>query len=128
MAEVDGEQVPDAFLKIVGRVRAPFSYRLMVVHSTAVCRLDYANESHANPLPLLEGLPRLVYGPHYHSWPINRHLFTLLDGAVPLLNAVAFEGGGVQFDANLRWFCDDVGIEQLPPDHLIELPRLERLL
>ena len=126
--EIDGEQVPDAFLRVAGRVRGPIAFRLIVLYSTAVCRLDFTDETHANPPPLLPGLPPLVTGPHYHSWPINRHFFNLQDGAVPLSNAIPYPGGGMAFDAILRWFCDDVKIEQPPPDHLIELPRLERLL
>ena len=44
-----------------------------------------------------------------------------------LHHAVHFEGKGSSFDAILRWFCADTGIESLPTDHRIELPKLNRL-
>lgn len=126
--EIDGEHVPDAFLKIVGWVRDRTHFRLMVLHSVAICRLDYTDEIHTNPPPHLNRVPPLVAGPHYHSWLINRDFFLQHDPPVRLLNALPYDGGGQSFDAILRWFCDDVNIEPLPPAHRIELPRLEQLL
>jgi len=127
--EVDGEQLPDASLMIIGYPRETvLCFRLQILCPAAVCRLDFTDETHGNPLPLLEDLPALVQGPHWHSWPINRLFFFQFDHPVRLRNAVPFDGAGRQFDAILRWFCQENNIDQPPPDHLIELPRLDTLL
>lgn len=128
--EVAGEQLPDAYLKVVGypRERGSLVFRLMILCPAAVCRLDHTDENHANPAGPIDGVPPFVEGPHYHSWPINRRFFWASDHPVRLANAVPFDGAGRSFDAILRWFCDSNNIEPLPPEHLIELPRMERLL
>ncbi len=126
--EIDGEQIPDAFLKVVGWVRERTYFRLMMLNPMAICPLDYTDETHGNPPPHMDGIPPLVVGPHYHSWPINRRFFSQRDPPVELSNAISYPGGGQSFDAILRWFCHDVNIEPLPPGHLIGLPRLEQLL
>ena len=126
--EVDGELLPDSALLVVGYPRErELIFRLMILHPAALCRLDHADEFHMNPTPLGDGVPPSVQGPHYHCWPINRAFFEMYDHPVKLRNAVLFEPHP-SFDAALRWFCHDNGIEPLPANHQIELPRLDTLL
>ena len=95
-----------------------------------VVRLDYTDETHANSISgVLAGVvPQTVEGPHYHSWPLNKRFFKGGSLAPQLHDAVPYVGAARTFDAVLRWFCSDTGIEQLPPGHMIALPPFERLL
>ena len=48
--EVDGELIPDAALLVAGYPRErELIFRLMILCQAAVCRLDYTEETHANP-------------------------------------------------------------------------------
>ena len=85
----------------------------------AVWRLDFdgPKEWHLNDVPEMHECPRLIYGPHYHPWRLNRagvkrgRLPTELPLAMPL---PAMRG----FDATLHWFCDEtritIGKGQIP--------------
>ena len=127
--EIEGE-LTGAQLMVVGFPRSRnLKFRLGILFSGAVCRLDYTDETHPNSLDAaLAGLPLVVVGPHYHSWPINRRFCR--GGSLPqrLHDAVPFDPSGRSFDAILRWFCADTGIESLPGNHQIELPKSDRLL
>jgi hypothetical protein len=127
--EVNGEQ-SGAQLMIVGFPRSKeLKFRAGVLMPGAICRLDYTDETHPNGLDAgAFGLPPIVRGPHYHSWRVNRTFCRGSGLPAKLHHAVPFDGSGRSFDALLRWFCADTGIESLPTNHRIELPRPDRLL
>jgi hypothetical protein len=126
--EVEGE-LRGAQLMVVGFPRErKLKFRLGILFPAMVCRLDYTDEGRA--------VPYSVTGPHYHSWPLNRHhswplnrrFFRGVTTPQRLHDAVPYDGSGRSFDAILRWFCADTKIESLPPDHLISLPPSDLLL
>jgi hypothetical protein len=122
--EIEGEQ-RGAQLMIVGFPREPsLKFRLGILFPAMICRLDYTDETHPNSIGgyLNHDLPPIVTGPHYHSWPINREFFHGVAKPPKLWNAVPYTGQARTFDAVLRWFCSDVRIESLPPDHRLCLP------
>lgn len=127
--ELGGEQ-KGAQLEVVGFPNASFlKFRISLCFNAAICRLDYTDEYHPNSLKVLDdGLPAAVKGPHYHSWRINRRFFKGVSTAPKLHNAEPFVNPARTFDAILRWFCADTKICGLPPNHLIELPRRDRLV
>lgn len=127
--EVYGEQ-KGAHLMVVGFPDSPYlKFRLGLCFGAPLCRLDYTDECHQNSLLIPEdGVPFLVNGHHYHSWPINRRFFKGMASPPRLHNAVEFSTNARTFDSVLRWFCEDTRIVGLPPGHLIELPRRERFL
>lgn len=128
--ECDGEVLPGAMFAITGnpRRRDILFARLHIFCPATVCRLDYTDETHPNTLSgQAMGLPPLVEGPHYHSWRLNRRFFNDFGEPTRLLDAESFTGNYQTLDAILRWFCADLNIDQPPPGHRIELPRLERL-
>ncbi len=88
------------------------------------------DETHANSVDgmLAGSVPPIVQGPHYHAWPLNRRFFRGSAKPPKLHDAVPYNEAGRTFDAVLRWFCNDTNIEQLPPSHMIELPRSDLLL
>jgi hypothetical protein len=126
--EVDGE-IGIAQLLVVGLPNAPgLQFRLGILMSGCVCRLDYTDETHANSFAIAEdGLPPIVRGPHYHSWQRNRRFFRGLTTAPQLHNAEPFIIGP-SFDSTLRWFCAETNIQSLPSTHRIQLPLRDRLL
>lgn len=126
--EIAGEQ-GGAKLMVVGFPRAEIlKFRLGILIPGAVCRLDHTDETHANSWSNgSDGIPYIVRGPHYHSWPLNRRFCR--GGSLPqqLHNADVCVAGRT-FDATLRWFCADNHIDALPPGHRIELPKRELLI
>jgi hypothetical protein len=120
--EVGGEFM-GANLQVTGypRERA-LKYRLGIIFPPAICRLDYVtDETHSNTRAVAtDGIPGLVRGPHYHSWPLNRRFVQRINKTSRLCNAEEFNGPRT-FDAGLRWFCGETRII-LPPRHQIELP------
>jgi hypothetical protein len=127
--EIRGEQ-NGSKLMIVGFPRArDLKFRLGIILEVMICRLDYTDEVHENSLSAIPlEIPFTVKGPHYHSWPINREFCK--GGSLPskLLKAAPFTTSARSFDAILRWFCADNGIEGFPPHHKVELPRSDLLL
>jgi hypothetical protein len=125
-----GGELNDAIrFEVIGFPQAEsLKFRLSLCFHTLICRLDYTDETHTNPLDAQKlGCALQVTGPHYHSWPLNRKYFLEYGFDVKLRIAKPFEMEA-SFDSILRWFCDDMNIDPLPADHLIELPRRERLL
>lgn len=126
--EYAGEIQPHASLTVVGRTDRYDFFRIMVLCPFGVARLDCTTETHTNSLcGHLEGLPMLVSGPHYHSWPLNKRFFKSMKDCSKLPDAVEFDVAGRNFDSTLRWFCHDNNIEPLPASHVIELPVRENL-
>nr|RAV91175.1 hypothetical protein DBT53_11535 [Aerococcus mictus] len=127
--EIEGE-MRGASLMVVGfpRERA-LKFRLGILFPAMVCRVDFTDEVHANTLMVpTDGIPGIVKEPHYHSWSLNRRFFRAMSKPPKLHNAEPLPCAGRSFDAVLRWFCTDTNIEALPPGHMIELPKMERLL
>jgi hypothetical protein len=128
--EIEGE-LRGAQLMIVGFPRErELKFRVGILFPAMICRLDYTDETHQNSATgvLAGAVPPEVVGPHYHSWPLNRRFFRGTVRPVELHDAVPYLEPGRTFDAILRWFCTETNIEQLPPDHLIALPRADTLL
>jgi hypothetical protein len=128
--EIDGE-LRGSHLMVIGFPRErDLKFRIGILFPAMVCRLDYTDETHVNSLDgyLSDKVPEQVNGPHYHSWQLNRRFFWRTSKAPRLLDAVSYSGTGRTFDAILRWFCSDTNIEQLPPGHLIGLPRASTFL
>lgn len=127
--EINGEIQPLTHLGVVGRTDTrELFFRIMILCPFAVSRLDWTQETHPNSVSgVRNGLPPLVSGPHYHSWPLNERFLKDLKHPSRLLDAAEFNGGGRSFDAILRWFCEDNNIEPLPPAHRLELPSRETL-
>jgi hypothetical protein len=122
--EVGGELLGPQ-LMVVGFPRErQLKFRVGILFPATICRLDYADETHANSVSGITdlGLPPAVVGPHYHSWPLNRHFFHGTTVPLRLHNATPYPGAGRSFDAILRWYCDDTNIEPPPANHAIDLP------
>lgn len=128
--EVKGEQLGPQLMVVGFPHERSLKFRLGILIPAMICRLDYTDETHANSLNgvLARLVPPIVIGPHYHSWPLNRRFFRGMIRPPKLHDAVPYNEAGRTFDAVLRWFCHDTNIEQLPPSHMIELPRSELLL
>ena len=125
-----GGELSGAHLMIVGFPRErSLKFRIGILFPAMVCRLDYTDETHGNSLTgvNLGAVPAEVSGPHYHSWPLNRHFFHAITKPLKLRDATPYLEAGRTFDAILRWFCNDTNIEQLPTNHLIALMRAETL-
>jgi hypothetical protein len=127
--EVNGELVEGARVEVVGFPDSPtLKFRLSLCFNAAICRLDYTDETHGNTMRTIgDGLPAVVRGPHFHSWPLNRRFFRGASRAPELHNAEQFTTAS-NFDSTLRWFCGQVNIDQPPGGHFIALPQRERLL
>ena len=126
--EMDGELLEQARLEVTGIQRPGIQFRLSLCYNAAVARLDHTDETHPNTLREYgDGLPAEVSGPHFHSWAINRRLFRGVSKAPQLGLAEPFESRG-SFESNLRWFCQELNLDQPDGLHLIELPRRETLL
>ena len=133
LLEIGGEIYPHARLAVTASSvpRDGMFFRLQVLCPMALCRLDYTDEIHSNPLTFDQPeLPASVEGPHLHPWSLNRRYFEKPphNGIVQLRMAVPFEQPVHSFDAALRWFCNEARIEPLPPNHVIELPEPDQLL
>jgi hypothetical protein len=128
--EIEGE-LRGSQLMIVGFRRDPgLKFRVGILFPAMICRLDYTDETHLNSIDghLRHDIPAVMTGPHYHSWPLNRRFFRGVTKPPKLHDAVPYSGAGRTFDAILRWFCADVRIDSLPPDHRICLPERDLLL
>ena len=125
--EIDGELLEQARFEVTGIQRPGIQFRLSLCYNAAVARLDHTDETHPNTLRQYgDGLPAEVTGHHYHSWPLNRRLFRGLRKAPELGLAEPFESRG-SFESNVRWFCQELNIEQPDGMNLIELPPREYL-
>jgi hypothetical protein len=93
-----------------------------------VCRLDFdPDATHGNAVDDWSPLPKLIRGPHWHSWELNRDTFKQsgTSNYLKLPLASAYEKAK-RFDAALRWYCAERHIPL--GDHGIELPPPDRLL
>ena len=127
--EVDGEASGAKLMIVSFPMASALKFRLGLTLPAMACRLDYTDETHPNSLEGIKaGLPPVVTGPHYHSWTLNRRFFRGSLTPPKLHDAVPFLIQAHTFDAILRWFCSDVQIDGLPPDHRIALPRRDRLI
>jgi hypothetical protein len=126
--QIDGELL-GVRLEVIGIPSAHgLQFRLCVVDSVCLCRLDYTDEVHANSRSVPnDGIPPIVNGPHYHSWLANRRFFRGAHVASRLYNAEPYSGPTTGFDSILRWFCAQVQIESLTHDHRIQLPIRDQL-
>lgn len=123
--EVEGELRGQ--LMIVGFPRERgLKFRIGILFPAMLCRVDHTDETHTNSISGWQdyGLPPLVVGPHYHSWPFNRRFFKGSTVPPRLYDAIPFKPGR-SFDAVLREFCADTNIEAPPANHAISLPPQE---
>ena len=126
--EIDGELTGSQLMVVAFPSARTLKFRLGLLFPGAVCRLDFTDETHVNTFAAAsDGVPGIVTGPHYHSWPLNRRFCRGIKFPTKLHNACPFETGARSFDSVLRWFCSDVGIAGLPTTHRIELPTTDRL-
>lgn len=89
-----------------------------------VCRIDFDNrDRHFNHFHV--ALPHVVAGPHWHSWELNRGDFKKLGHFKKLRYASGFTAAK-QFDATLRWYCQERNIQL--GAHGIEFPGKDGLL
>ena len=128
--EVGGELLGAQLMILCFPQERSLKFRLGLLYGGMVCRLDYTDETHPNTLggQAEFGLPPVVIGPHYHAWPLNRRFFHGVTKAPKLHDACPYNEPGRTFDAVLRWFCRDTGIESLPANHRIALPPPELLI
>ena len=103
-------------------------FSIGITFQWSVCRLDYdLDRPHSNAgYPISPGIPVIVMGNHYHPWSENRGLIKDISRPFELHVAVPLDVHIRQFDAALRWFCQQNNIELT--DHQIELPSRTRLL
>ena len=126
--EVGGELIDAARLEIIAMPdrftsdRTGIQFRISLCYNAAICRLDVTDEIHPNTRRIPEdNVPPDVEGPHFHSWKLNRRFFKGISTAPELHTAELFTSKG-SFDSNLRWFCQQVNIQQPDGRHVIELP------
>ena len=126
---VNGESFFGARFELVGFPQSTdLKFRLSLCWNAAVARLDYTDEVHANMARQHgDGIPAHVTGPHYHSWKLNRRFFVGAQIVPRLQNADVFTMRA-SFDSILRWFCNELNIDQPIGGHLIALPPRETLL
>ena len=126
--EVAGE-LRGAQLMIIGFPHEPeLKFRLGILFPAMISRLDYTDETHVNSLDAAAwGVPPAVTGPHYHSWRVNRRFFRGVTIPPRLHDAIAYQQPGRSFEAILRWYCSDTGIDQPSRNHAIGLPSRESL-
>lgn len=122
--EVAGESSGSQLMVVCFPGERTLKFRLAILYGASVCRLDFTDETHPNTADgvLYYGLPPIVTGPHYHSWPLNRRFFRGVTTPPMLHDAIPYGGAARTFDAVLRWFCTDTAIDSLPANHRIELP------
>jgi hypothetical protein len=127
--EVGGEQLGSQLMVVCFPHQRDLKFRIGILFSGMICRLDFTDETHSNTLDGVGmGLPPIVRGPHYHSWPLNKRFFRGVTKAPELHDAAPYQEPARTFDAVLRWFCTDTNIMSLPAGHRIELPALDRLV
>lgn len=117
---VDGE--PTQFtLEIVDfPMRPAKGFTFLINAPPPIWRLDFDAwwEKHTNDVPEIHECPRIVQGPHFHPWRLNRQF--LKRGQLPdeLELALPLAGNIQSFDAALRWFADEtriaIGKGQIP--------------
>jgi hypothetical protein len=94
-----------------------------------VWRLDYIpwSQFHTNEVPDGHECPKLVRGPHFHPWRLNRqfHKGNVPPDRLPL--ALPLPSGIKSFKSSLDWFCAEVRIT-IAKHQLPELPPARRLL
>ena len=74
-----------------------------------ICRIDFdkgdAHFNHWHP-----ALPHVAEGSHWHSWELNKNDFKKLGHYKKLRYASEFRAAK-QFDATLRWYCQERNID-----------------
>lgn len=126
--EVNGE-IGDQKLIITSCPNADsLTFSILVTFEPTICRLDFDHVTHSNSHAIgTDDIEPIIHGPHYHPWDLNRRFFTHATKPIELHNAIPLGSSIHQFDAALRWFCDENKII-LKHDHRIELPSRTSLL
>jgi hypothetical protein len=127
--EIDGELRGESLIVDAFPDRTPIDYHVLIEVGPAVCRVDFEpHGTHTNEIfGPIGGLSPIVNGPHYHSWPINKHFFVSTVSAIKLQNAVPLASNLRQFDAVFRWFASENNI-RLDGQIDIALPPRTRIL
>ena len=88
-------------------------FSIALVCEVEVVRLDYGKISwHVNHHPLPEGVPfGRIDGPHIHSWPLNRSLFSSNLFPDALYWAVPIPQNLKSFSNTFRWMCGEHNVE-----------------
>lgn len=121
--EIDGV-LSGQTLVIVSYPSSPnLRFTILIVFEVAVARLDFDETGgHTNGfLSHLDGLASIVPGSHFHRWSLNTRFVEGNGRLEELKHAEPLPVAIRNFDAALRWFCDETGIA-LPHNHLIDLP------
>jgi hypothetical protein len=125
--EIGGELLGPELL-VVAFPQVAGKYSVLIVHHVAVCRLDVVPsiEYHTNPLPLPgERHAAKVFGPHFHSWGLNRNRIEAPIKLQKLRMAEPYDGV-VKLMSALRWFCGETKI-MVPHSVNLQLPEKEGL-
>lgn len=127
--EINGEQNEAQKLIVTAFPNADeLMFSIGIIFQWSICRIDYdINWTHSNAAYQVNSdIPIIVQGPHYHPWSENRTLLRDVSRPFELHVAVPLDVHIRQFDAALRWLCQQNNIELR--DHQIELPLRTRLI
>lgn len=121
--QVNGEQIGAQLeIKAFPARNQPWFCVGVLFGEMCIDRLDVQQTDHANPAGF--GLRRLVNGPHWHSWELNRHQFSNAKNFKTLHLASEFTETR-QFDAALRWYCKQrnivLGLHGIAMPHPVDL-------
>lgn len=119
--EVDGIVSEQKLIVVFFPAYPTLKFTILIVFGVAICRLDFDETGgHTNGFLNLEHLPTIVQGSHFHRWSSNVRFVQGYAKLPELRNAEAIPTIR-NFNAALRWFCDEAHIA-LPHNHQIELP------
>lgn len=131
--EKDGVQ-SGHHLDVTARNNQPFyafSISVIAHGEIAVARLDFEApwDTHGNNAAdwqddverFPDGRLKIIYGPHYHGWGMNRRFVATTREQLKLPNAASLPSNVRDFDAAIRWFCNQNNIT-LSHNHTIRLP------
>jgi len=109
---IDGEICPVNLIVDAYPRRRPETFVITIEMGLAIARVDYGIDDHFNggtrrPADVPFGL---VYGPHYHSWSINRRLATSKSLPHNLNFAMSLPAATRGFANAFRWLCGDANI------------------
>jgi len=118
---LNGEVASAVVINAFHTEKQPSFGLVLVYFDRPVWRIDYRLEqTHTNSFLRGNGLPALVFGPHYHSWEDNEHLATTIGGIPDKLKIAAPLPSNVRgYENCFRWFCDcvkiDISGQDIPP-------------
>jgi hypothetical protein len=98
----------------------PRSFTITLNLPPCVWRLDFdpPHKTHTNDVPDFHECPRLVRGPHFHPWRLNREFLKGRRPPEELPRALPLTCGAKSFQSALDWFCSETRItfarNQLP--------------